>query len=79
MKAIAVPVIGAHAETRVVPVSPARALRELAPSTLFQLPGQGEASIRAIADVARSVPSYTLEVGSDPSQVAGALNEILAR
>jgi hypothetical protein len=80
VKAIAVPVITGRPESRVAGrVSGARALRELAPSTIFQLPGYGERSVRSMGDVVRAVPSYALEVGTDPSQVAGALRELLFR
>jgi hypothetical protein len=79
VKAIAVPVITGRTETGVRPISGARALRELAPSTIFQLPGQGEEAVRSMADVVRAIPSYALEVGTDPGQVAGALRELIER
>jgi hypothetical protein len=79
VKAIAVPIITGRVATEVRPISGARALRELAPSTLFQLPGHGQQSVRSMAEVVRAVPSYALEVGTDPGQVAGALRGLLER
>jgi hypothetical protein len=80
VKAVAVPVITGRPDTRVAGRLPgARALRELAPSTIFQLPGHGERAVRSMGDVVRAVPSYALEVGTDPGQVAGALRGLLAR
>jgi hypothetical protein len=50
------------------PISPAAALRHLAPTSLFQLAGPGTEDFRAIAALVRSVPCFQLHL--DPDRAA---------
>ncbi len=61
-----------------VPISPARAVRALAPSSIFQLPFAGSAEFARLARVARAVPSFQLEVGPEIPAVGRALARALA-
>jgi hypothetical protein len=58
--------------------SGAEALRALAPTTMFQLPGNGEA-LSSMAALARTLPAWSLELGDDreniPGLVARAIEE----
>ena len=51
--------------TKLAEASPAAALRALAPSTLFQLPGAGQASFQNLARLIRQIPCYYLEAGTN--------------
>jgi hypothetical protein len=51
-------------ETRLFSASPTVALRALAPSSLFQLPGTGRFEFQALADFVKRVPCFHLELGT---------------
>lgn len=76
LRAIVVPRV-AGSTGRPVPAEAAQALLALAPSTLIQLPGSRPADHRALADVARAVPVFTLDLGPDPDAVAAAVSSLL--
>lgn len=63
LKAILIPHISTGTETKVSIVSAAAALRALAPSTIFQLSGAGDAAFRLIAAVTRKSPVISLHWG----------------
>lgn len=69
LKAILVPSVTGRQDTSFYSISAAHALRALAPSTIFQLPGGREAAFKLIAGVARKVPCYCLELGTDKSRI----------
>lgn len=77
LRAILLPRVTGDSSTRVTSSTAAEAVRVLSPSTIFQLPHAGEATLRAIASVARQVPVYRLDLGTDveriPDVVAGLL------
>lgn len=70
--AILLPRIGAGA-TRITPASPKEALLALAPSALYQMPGERESGFRFFSGVAATLPAYHLELGTDPAEIAGAI------
>ena len=78
VRALAVPVITGRPDTRVVPASAGAALRALAPSTILQVPGNGEGTLRGLARLVSSVPCFRLEVGTDPARVPAAVIELAA-
>jgi hypothetical protein len=77
LRAILIPRITGRHETRLVAASMATVLLNLAPSSLFQLPGRTAATFAAMAEVVRRVPCYALELGTDlsviPQVIAGIL------
>ena len=77
IRAIALPSVVARRDTRVHRVSAGQAMRALAPSTLFQIPGLGRHSFELMARLVRAVPAYRLELGSDRPGVVRALTELL--
>jgi GT2 family glycosyltransferase len=79
IRAVLVPRVTGRRETSVEPASPAAALAALAPSTLFQLRERDADSLAVMAELLRRVPSYTLELGTDLSQIAAVILELLAR
>jgi hypothetical protein len=52
-------------------------LRALAPSTMLQLPVASGPGLAHMAKLARSVPSYALDLGDDPGAAVSALREVL--
>jgi hypothetical protein len=77
LKAIAIPRIVDGTETRTAPCSTAEAMVAVAPSTMLQLPGNGPAVMRLLSETIRSVPCFRLEVGSEPSQIPRAIEQLL--
>jgi hypothetical protein len=59
-------------------LTPGEALRALAPSTLFQLPGDRTQSFARMCGLIRNIPCWRLDVGSDPSAAQPLLEAIIA-
>jgi hypothetical protein len=79
VRGIVVPRVVDRPDSQVAAISPRSALAALAPSTLFQLPGSGEAQLRRLGRLAGSVPCHRLDAGSDPRRVAERLAALLDR
>ncbi len=77
LRALVVPRVAGHGETSVSPLPPAEAFRALAPSTVFQLPGAGSASLASLAALVKSIPCFALSLGGDPAQTASAVTGLL--
>ena len=78
IRAIVLPKITGGEEPRFSMTSPMTALRALAPSTIFQLPGAESKALNIIADVVKKVPCYTLDVGPDLSKVPNIILDLLS-
>lgn len=74
--AILLPRIGAG-PTRITPAGPKEALLALAPSALYQMPGERESGFRFFSGVVAALPAYHLELGPDPAEVAGAIEAFI--
>lgn len=60
-------------------ISAAEALRAVAPSTIVQAGfGDGRGSLATLADLVRRVPSYALELSTDPTANAAAVDRLVA-
>lgn len=57
-------------------IGPAAALRALAPSTLFQLPGSDARAFAALAALVRVLPAFEIDLGARPQAALGALAEL---
>ena len=79
IRAVLVPRIAHRGNTRVQPISAATALAALAPSTILQLRDRDGRSLNTMAELLRRVPSFSLDLGPDLSQIAPAILELLAR
>jgi hypothetical protein len=66
-----------RSEPSLRPVSAARGLRAVAPSTIVQSGFQGAPSLAALADLVRQVPCYALELGSDPTANARVVDRLV--
>jgi hypothetical protein len=76
VRAVVLPRV-AGGRTRWRPASPATALRQWGPSTVFQMPLDKGAALPLLAEVVRQVPCFTLDVGDDEGELAGAMHELL--
>lgn len=76
LRAVVLPRVAAQERSEFARISPAQALREFAPSTLFQLPGEGAAPLQAMAALVRGLPCFRLTLGRRET-VAAALRGIL--
>jgi len=77
LKAILVPEITHRPHTSYRRESPATGLSALAPTTLVQLPSASIGAFRTMASLARTVPTFVLELGEDVSQVPTVIRELL--
>jgi hypothetical protein len=77
VKAILIPHITGRCETSLQPISIVAALKALAPSTIFQLPGAGEAAFQRLAEFAQKVPAYRLNLGTDLAAIPVAIRRLL--
>jgi hypothetical protein len=50
----------------------------LAPSGVFQLPGDTQEGFRFLADLARRLPAYRVRLSEDPAEIAGTIGSFLA-
>jgi hypothetical protein len=68
--AILIPQITGRPETRLTPVSPAKGLLALAPTTVYQLHAAEQQHIlRSLSEFIRMMPNYILELGTDIDQI----------
>lgn len=78
LRAILTPSITGRAETRLRKASAITILKALAPSTIFQLPTQGEQDFRQFSTLVRQVPGYILDVGTDLARIPDTIMRLLA-
>jgi hypothetical protein len=77
--AVLAPRVTGRPDTRVVPLSPAATLRALAPSSLFNVPGSDGPAFARFVDLARRVPGFALELGTDVERIPGVVAGLIAR
>ena len=77
VKAIVMPRVSGRSETTFKRSSAAMALAALAPSTLFQMTRGRSQSFQTLATLARQLPAFVLECGTDIPQIPGIINAIL--
>jgi hypothetical protein len=77
LKIILLPRVAGAGGTAVRPAGAAEALRALAPSTLFQLPGTTPSDFTFFARLVRQLPAFHLDLGTDPENVAVRVRELL--
>ncbi|MFN8443097.1 MAG: hypothetical protein U0175_20150 [Caldilineaceae bacterium] len=79
LKAILLPQIKPAGESSINAVSPATALLQVAPSTVFQLIGEKEQILRQLGELVRKLPCYRLELGPDLVQIPTLIADLLAK
>lgn len=65
LKGILVPSISDQTDSSIMPVSPAKALMSIAPTTLYHLPHHRENAFAKITQVVNAAPTYQWLLGSD--------------
>jgi hypothetical protein len=79
LEAILMPTIVDRVGTRIVRSSIINALKVIGPSTIFQSPTDGQDLINFLSKLVKTVPVYTLELGSDLAGVSDTLRNFVSR
>ena len=79
IKAVLVPRITGQTETRLIPTASIQALKALAPSSLFQVPGAGHEKFQMLAKLVKQVPCFSLEIGSDIAAIPPVIARLLGQ
>jgi hypothetical protein len=79
LTAILVPRVAHRARTEIVLASPREAMLALAPSGIFQMPGEWLSGSRFYADLIRRLPSFRIELGTDGREIAESIASFLDR
>jgi hypothetical protein len=77
LRAVLVPRIVDQARTEIIPAPATVAFKALAPSTVFQLPGNAHESFRMMAQITRKWPTYEILLGSDFSRIPGTIQDFI--
>jgi hypothetical protein len=77
IRAVLWPRITGRIESQLKPASSAALLLALAPSSILQTPGHGDAVLRMLNRLVQAVPTRILETGTDPAQIAGAVGQFI--
>lgn len=78
LNAIFIPVIKNTKETRIIPATKIDTMIAMIPSTIFQLFLTESNKITELKSIIEHTPCYSLELGSDPSEVAEAIKSFLS-
>jgi hypothetical protein len=79
LRAILVLKITGATGSQIIPATPGEAVKALLTSLLMVLPSARRPLFEFTTELARKLPAYRLELGRDPAQVAGAIQEFLQR
>lgn len=71
--------IAGGSTSRIVPIGPRDAMLALAPSGIFQMPGERGSGAAFFARIVRSLPAYRLELGSDAGEIGETLSGFVER
>jgi hypothetical protein len=75
--ALCIPTISGSSSTRFLPVDGKEAFLALAPSGMAQMPGDRGTLFGFCAAVARSLPTFRLELGNDPAEISASIRTFL--
>lgn len=78
LRAIFLPKVMGQGRTRLRQASPATLLLAMAPSTVFQLHGGREQTVRQLGHLVRQLPTYILELGTDWTEIPTVMADFLA-
>lgn len=80
IRAVALPRVAGTPHTSLRPASKIEVLRQLAPSSLFQLPYgvSGRRSFDTMVALVESVPTWWIDLGTELDEIPGAIRQILA-
>jgi hypothetical protein len=78
LRAVLIPRIARASRTRIEPTSAQEAALALAPSGVFQLPGDALSGFRFFAELTRRLPAFHVILSEDPREIADVIGEFLA-
>lgn len=78
LHAILLPRIAHAPRTTIKPATAQEAALALAPSGVFQLPGDALSGFRFFAELTRSLPAFHVSLSQDPQEIAGAIGDFLS-
>ncbi|HYE73889.1 MAG TPA: serine kinase, partial [Blastocatellia bacterium] len=78
VKAILLPKITRRRETLITESNASQALLALAPTVILQLLTNSEISMRKMSELVRQVPCFTLELGSELSEIPKVITNLLS-
>jgi hypothetical protein len=76
--AILLPMVAHAPQTTIEPISASQAALALAPSAVFQLPGDTDSGFVFFAKLARQLPAFRVRLSEDPAEIADAIGTFLA-
>jgi hypothetical protein len=79
LAAVLVPRITGGSRSSIAPLRPASALAALAPSTLLQMASADRSGLGAMARLVKTVPCFSLELGTEREEIASVVREFLVR
>jgi hypothetical protein len=74
---ILIPRISNTKNTNIIKATPMDVLKALAPSTIFQLSKTGKQTFQNIANLAKTVPGYFINLGSDLKQIPSCISDFI--
>lgn len=77
IRALFVPQLTRTGRSELAPVSQARAMLALAPSGLFQMPGERERGVAQFSKLVRGLPCFNLFLGEDHRQISQVIETFL--
>lgn len=77
IRAVVAPRIAGGRDTSYRSIAAGAALAALAPSTILQLTGSGQAALEPLVDLLRQVPSFALDLGEDVDAIPQAIDDLL--
>jgi hypothetical protein len=77
LRTVIVPRVTRERQTRARRASAAEVMLALGPTTMFQLPGNDAVAFDQLTSLARRLPGWTLELGSDLAQIPDRVAELL--
>ena len=77
LQVIVMPNVTGLRDSALEPAAPGEALRVLAPTTSFHLPGYGRDVFMKLTTLVRSLPCYRLHAGTDLEQVAASIGRLV--
>ena len=77
LAAVVLPRVTGRSGSRLEPASPAAALRVIAPTTSFHLPGYGREVFAKVTALVRALPCYRLDAGTDLEELAATVASLV--
>lgn len=78
LRAILLPRVKGGETSSLEAVAPGKAMKALAPSTIFQLSGAGADSFRIMTELVQKVPCYQLNLGTELESVSQCITDLLS-